>query len=221
MIAANAQTGDILWSQQATQNDLWTAAQPVGPDADFGGGPQLFDATINGQVRQLVGGGQKNGAFRVYDRATGAPVWASLVGPGGVGGGIRGEASIGTDRLFIWSNDGMGGMPQQHPITVAALDLATGKTLWSVPKAQPAIGQSGGFLSNDVYFVGSLDGTIKAYRAADGQVLMTVQAPGPIASSLFVQGDTLIFGTGVPAAFGGKQGGSGVSAYAVTAAGTP
>jgi len=221
MIAANAATGSLIWSQQATQNDLWTIAQPQGPDADFGGGPQLFDATINGQVQHLVGGGQKSGAYRAYDRMTGQQVWASLVGGGGVNGGVRGEASIGTDRLFVWSNDGKtGGTPPDHPITVAALDLATGKTLWSVPSAQPAIGQSGGFLANDVYFVGSLDGTIKGYRAADGQAMMTMKAPGSVASSLFAQGDALLLGTGVPAMFGGT-GTSGVSVYTVSTTGAP
>ena len=94
------------------------------------------------------------------------------------------------------------GSPADRPITVAVLDLATVKMLWRVPNAQPAIGQSGGFLANDVYFAGSLDDTVKGYRAADGQVLMTIKAPGSVASSLFVQGDTLLVGTGVPATFG-------------------
>jgi polyvinyl alcohol dehydrogenase (cytochrome) len=215
ILAVDAGTGNILWSRQATANDLWTIALPWGPDFDFGAGPQLFDATIDGQVRHLVGAGQKSGAYLVYDRLTGQPVWASVVGPGGVGGGIRGEASIGPDRLFVWSNDGQGG-----PVRVAALDLATGRPLWAVPKAQSIIGTAAGFLANDVYFVGSVDGTIKAYRAADGQVLWTVKAPGSVGSSLLVQGDTLFFGTGVPRAFGGK-GASGVSAYTINPAGTP
>src|SRR5207237_321571 len=103
---------------------------------------------------------------------------------------------------------------------VAALDLASGKTLWSVPNAQPAIGQSGGFLAGDVYFVGSLDGTIQGYRAADGQVMMTLKAPGSVASSLFVQGDSLLVGTGVPAAFGGT-GTSGISVYTISNTGAP
>jgi polyvinyl alcohol dehydrogenase (cytochrome) len=215
LVAADAGTGNILWSRQATANDLWTSAQPWGPDYDFGAGPQLFDATINSQVRHLVGAGQKSGAYLVYDRLSGEPVWVTVVGPGGPFYGIRGEASIGADRLFVWCNDNNGG-----PAHVAALDLATGKVLWAVPKAQPSIGAGGGFLANDVYLVGSFEGTVKAYRSADGQVLWTAKAPGSVGSSLVVQGDTLFMGTGAPAKVGGK-GASGVSAYTINPSGTP
>jgi polyvinyl alcohol dehydrogenase (cytochrome) len=78
VIAVNAKTGDILWARQVTGNDTWTKEQPVGPDYDFGAGAQLFEATIDGQPRKLVGAGQKSGLYWAFDRATGDPVWSTF-----------------------------------------------------------------------------------------------------------------------------------------------
>ena len=129
--------------------------------------------------------------------------------------GIRGEAGIGSDRVLVWSNNNYidGKPPEQFPITVKALDSATGATLWFKDKAQPAVGWSGGFLANDVFFVGSLDGTLKAYSAEDGRVLWTGQAPAAVGSPLVVTGDTLLVGYGIPKAFGGVETRSGVAAF--------
>ena len=218
MIAVDADTGEIAWHYQVTSNDVWLPVQAKGPDFDFGAGPQLFDAKIDGEMRHLVGAGQKSGFYSVFDRETGEHVWSTFIGFADIGGGIRGEAGIGADAIYVWSNNSYidGKSPKDYPITVKALDKATGQTLWYVDKAQPAIGSSGGFLANDVFFVGSLDGTLQGYAADDGNVVWQYTLPSAVGSSLVVANDTLYVGAGVPKAFGGGEGTNGVFAFRPT-----
>lgn len=221
VIAVDAKTGETIWANQVTSQDVWTPADPIGPDVDFGSGPQLFEATIDGELRQLVGAGQKTGQYMAFDRLTGEMLWLTNVGLAGIGGGIRGEAGIGEDRIVVWSNNswddvGPGAGPTEFPIDVEALDPATGERLWSNPQSQPAVGWAGGYLSGDVFFVGSLDGTIKAYDTDDGNVLTMLRAPGAVSSALLVEGDTLYVGIGVPPAFGGGFRTNGMVAFSPT-----
>lgn len=219
VVAVDSKTGEILWATQVTEKDVWTGADQLGPDYDFGAGPQLFEAQIDGQMRQLVGAGQKSGIFWAFDRATGEIVWQTFVGYGDIGGGIHAEAAIGEDAAYVWSNNSYqyGKPPTEFPLTVMALDLATGDRLWYHDKAQPAAIPAAGMLSVDVFFVGSLDGTINAYRASDGEQLWSAQYPGAVGSSLVVFNNALYFGTGVPEMFAGQAGGNGVVAYNVPA----
>lgn len=221
VIAVNAKTGATIWARQVTEQDVWTPADPVGPDVDFGAGPQLFNATIGGAVRPLLGIGQKTGHYMAFDRRTGEPVWSTVVGLAGVGGGTRGEAGAGDDRIVVWSNNSWDDVgppknPGDFPIDVEALDPATGRRLWSQPKSQPAVGWSGGYLAAHVFFVGSLDGTIKGYDADDGTIVTTVKTPGAVGSALLVEGNTLFVGAGVPPAFGGGPGTNGLFAFSPT-----
>ncbi len=211
VIAVDANSGNIKWSTQVDSNDIWLPVKPIGPDFDFGSGPQLFDL----QGKQLLGIGQKSGYYWAFDRNTGQPVWKTFIGDASEGGGIRANASYAQGFLFVWSNNAYkdGEDPGKYLITVKALDAATGKNIWVVNNAQPAAGLAAGFLSNDVYFVGSLDGTIKGYSAADGKVVYDNKVTGPVGGSLLVDGNTLYVGVGVPKAMGGGPG-SGVIAFA-------
>ncbi len=217
VMAVDANTGKIKWSTQVTSQDIWLPIKAVGPDYDFGAGPQLFNATINGQTRQLIGIGQKSGYYWAFDRNTGKPVWKTFIGYAGVAGGIRGEAGYAQGYLFIWSNNNFTDNtdPTKALITVKALDAATGKNVWSVENAQPAIGWAAGFLSNDVFFVGSLDGTVKGYRASDGKVVFSTKVPAPVGAPLVVVGNTLFVGGGVPQENGGANSNSGVFTYSL------
>ncbi len=84
---------------------MWTPAQPEGPHYDFGAGPQLFEATVDGRTRMLLGVGNKSGIYYAFDAATGEVVWQTVVGYGGVGGGIRWEAAVGQGTIFASSNN--------------------------------------------------------------------------------------------------------------------
>jgi outer membrane protein assembly factor BamB len=167
--------------------------------------------------------------FYVLDRRSGDVVWQAQVGKGGVGGGMRGEASIGKDRIFAWSNNEWNELlppkpppAEDYPITIKALDLTSGREVWAKPGAQPAIGWGSGALASETYFVGSLDGRVRGYRATDGERLWTSPQLASIGSSLVVSGNALIFGTGVIPDFGDKnapqgKGVTGVFAFTVPA----
>lgn len=217
MVAVDKDTGDVRWFDQVTNNDVWTMAEPKGPDYAFGAGPQLFETEIDGEQRNLVGAGQKSGVYYVWDRASGERVWTTTVGYGNVGGGIHGEASIGDDRIIIWGNNAFPyENPADHPMDIKAVDPATGEYLWVKSKAQPALQVSAGFLAGDIYFVGSLDGMVRAYDAQTGDKVWTSEAHGPVASSLWFEDGLLLWGTGVPERFGGASDGYGVVAYRAT-----
>ncbi|MEC9483716.1 MAG: PQQ-binding-like beta-propeller repeat protein [Halomonas sp.] len=214
MLAVDAKTGKIKWSDQVTSHDIWTMAEPKGPDYDFGAGPQLFEAEIDGEMRNLVGAGQKSGTFYVWDRESGEPVWTTTVGYGNVGGGIHAEGSVGNGRIFLWGNNAYPYKnPKQHPMDIKAVDASSGKYLWVTPKAQPALLTSAGYLAGDVYFVGSLDGQVRAYSAADGRKLWTSQPHGAVGSSLVFEEGTLLWGGSAPPRFGGTAKPNGVFAY--------
>lgn len=219
MIAADAKTGRIVWARQFTSHDVWTMAEPIGPDYDFAAAPQLFEANIGGQLRRLVGAGQKSGRFWALDRRTGQAVWNTTVGYGHVGGGMHAEASIGVGRIYLWGNNAYPYHgPAEHPMDVKCVDATSGRYLWSNPKAQPAALSSAGVLAGDVYFVGSLDTKVRGYRAADGRLVWTSQQTGPVASSLAVSGDSIYFGVGVPKHFGGGEGAMGLFAFSTGSA---
>lgn len=146
----------------------------------------------------MVGAAQKSGTYYALDAQTGEVVWESVIGYGGVNGGMHGEASIGEGAVFAWSNNNYNkAAPDKAKITVKALDVATGKLKWVKNEAQPAAIVPG-YLANDVYFVGSLDGTLRAYSADDGKQLWSIKNPTPIISNLWVKDNTLYLGGGVP-----------------------
>ena len=218
VLSVDAKTGKVNWSVQVESQDIWLPVKALGGDYDFGTGPQIFNATINGQQRQLVGIGQKSGFYWAFDRTNGQPVWKTFVGFSNVGGGIRGDASVANGKVVLWSNNAYedGKDPTKFPITVKALDAATGNFIWAEDKAQPAVGWSSGFLAGDVYFVGSLDGTIQAYNANTGKIVWQTKAAGPIGSPILVVDNQLFVGAGVPSGMGGTNNTTGVYTYNIS-----
>ena len=217
IVAVNAKTGEIRWSNQVTQHDVWTKADQKGPDYDFAGGAQLFMGNVNGVPRKLVGAGQKSGYFFVWDAQTGENVWKTSVGYGGIDGGMHGEASVGAGTVLAWSNNSYVHHmpPDKVKISVKALDATTGSHKWVINHAQPAAIVPG-YLANDVYFVGSLDGTLQAYHAETGKQLWSGANPAPIISWLWVEGNNLYLGAGYHAMFKwADKGENGVYAYGV------
>jgi len=202
MVAVDAKTGVVKWSYQVTPHDVWTHHQKKGPDYDFSGGAQLFTAKIDGETRKLVGGGQKSGVYTAWDAKTGEKIWESVIGYGGVKGGMHGEASINDTTVFAWSNNNYAHTPPaESPLTVKALDAATGELKWVANESQPASLVTG-FLANDVYIVGSVEGTLQAYDASNGKKVWSHKNAAPIISWLIADGNMLYMGGGTPKMFG-------------------
>jgi outer membrane protein assembly factor BamB len=83
---------------------------------------------------------------------------------------------------------------------VAALDLATGKILWTTEMSQPAYGSL--VVSNDVVFATTADGVIHALDAAKGGEVWQAALPSGSNAGVMVTGDMLVTGAGLPAAEG-------------------
>jgi polyvinyl alcohol dehydrogenase (cytochrome) len=190
VIAMDLETGRIRWAYQATANDAWngTCSLPDkrhcpredGPDFDFGAAAILATAT-NG--RQYVVAGQKSGAVYALDPDKGTLVWKSKIGRGGILAGVYFGMAAHGDRVYVPINDAPDGRTYAEPARpgLYALDLHTGKTLWSAPASdsscsgrapQCAPGLAAAVTAtDDLVFAGAGDGWLRAYDARSGKVL--------------------------------------------------
>jgi polyvinyl alcohol dehydrogenase (cytochrome) len=201
ILAIQLKTGELLWSKQLTENDAFNTAcgsrQPgncpeaKGPDYDFGQPPILVN--LGAGKRALVIG-QKSGMVHAVDPdQKGEILWQTRAGEGSALGGSQwGSASDGQNVYVAISDISMGAVadpksPQGYRLTMDpkkggglhALDLKTGKIVWSAkPKpcaadrtdCSPA--QSAAVTAiPGVIFSGSLDGHLRGYSVATGEVL--------------------------------------------------
>ena len=196
IVALDTQTGAIKWVTRALPHDTWNVncididgfpvlgvcPDPAGPDYDFGQGPSLFSARLNGRTRDLVGAGQKSGKFWTLDRDTGAVVWATQVGPGGTMGGLQWGSAVDDSRIYVAvNNSGFTSWTLTTSTTTtrgawSALDKATGAILWQTETPDslaPGFGSAIGAVTvaNGVAYACSFFGTRVAMSASTGQVL--------------------------------------------------
>ncbi|HEY2595365.1 MAG TPA: PQQ-binding-like beta-propeller repeat protein, partial [Chloroflexota bacterium] len=239
MVALDLKTGAIKWATGTRDFDTWTVAcfhqtnavpncpSPSSPDADFGGGPNLFTAGS----QQLVGDGTKAGTYWALDPATGKVVWATQVGPGGTFGGMEWGSSVADGRVFVASANSA-----DSPITLtvpapgspsqtsggfwAALDSATGKILWEqADPAGPTFGTIGQTVAaNGVVYAGSVDkqGHVYALDGGSGKILWSFATGGSVASGPSLVNSTLFWGSGYSEfATSGTTGNNKVFAFSV------
>ncbi len=81
---------------------------------------------------------------------------------------------------------------------MVAVDVATGKQLWSARLPQAPYG--GATVSGDLVFTTTFNGKVMALSRADGSVAWTAQLPAGSNSTLAIVNDTLIAGAGLPLA---------------------
>ena len=104
-------------------------------DGDFGSTPTLFQATIGGSLKQLLGVASKNGLYYAFDRnaVSAGPVWQRQIAVGGPGP-TNGDGSISPSawdgsRLYV-----AGGKTTIAGTScgggLRALNPATGASLW-------------------------------------------------------------------------------------------
>ena len=206
ILAMDLKTGKLLWSKQLTAGDVYNngcmtpqrmnCPEKSGPDYDFGQPPILV--RLGAGKRALVIA-QKSGMVHAVDPdQTGKLLWQTKVGAGGALGGSQwGSASDGEKVYVAISDIGLGGVPDPKAPGgfrlmldpkkgggLYALDLATGKTVWSA-KAEPCAegrtdcspAQSAAVTAiPGVVFSGSVDGHLRAYSAATGKVLWDVDS---------------------------------------------
>lgn len=83
---------------------------------------------------------------------------------------------------------------------MVALDLASGKQLWSARLPQALYG--GATVAGDLVFTTTFDGKVIALSRSDGSVVWTAQLPAGSNSTLAIVDDMVIAGAGLPVAAG-------------------
>lgn len=165
----------------------------------------------NGQVYLADWGGMVTAA----DAATGKILWQEQVEQPNTKWpwhGFTGSGALDNGVLIEASVEGM----------AFGLDPATGAVKWQMKFTdQPTSGDVGSLLAyNGLVYIGlqSVDEPLAAVMPG----FQPMARGGVVAlnTHLFVQGDTLFFGAGVPTMFGG-QGASGLFAYTVSPSGMP
>ena len=201
VMAIDLDTGAVRWVKQALANDIWnmacrgpnnsgpncpfTAEESVLKDYDFGAQPIVI-RTPKG--RDLILAGQKSGDVWAFDpNAKGATVWNTKVGEGSALGGIHWGLAVDGRRVFAPVSDPAFDDRPARP-GMYALDVDTGRVLWSWAATPDCEGERGKRVSNctgrfglsaapivvdRAVLAGSLDGKLRAWDAETGRVLFT------------------------------------------------
>ena len=151
ILSLDATTGAVNWASRFTYADTFTTSciepdpatpcpTPHGLDTDFGAGTNLFTITSHGRRLDVVGGGQKSGAYYTVNRDTGQTVWGVQGGPRGQFGGIIWGTA--TDGRRVYISEGNSNHVETTLVTTgakttggywSALDANTGRILWQTP----------------------------------------------------------------------------------------
>lgn len=181
------ETGELVWSYQATEKDTWNLACPdnpncpenEGPDLDFGMAPILVKGALDGNDILVVG--QKSGVVHALNPENGTIIWQTRIGKGGALGGIHWGMATDGKELYAPNADNVLALDSSNPSIKAspglyALNVGTGKVNWSQPTP---VAEEGKIQANsaaplalkDVVFAGTLDGHIRAYHGKTGAIL--------------------------------------------------
>jgi polyvinyl alcohol dehydrogenase (cytochrome) len=201
-MAFDLDSGKILWSRQVLAADAWNGAciredstncpSSNGPDFDFASPPILV--RLAGDRRALVSG-QKSGVVHAVDPdKQGEVLWQRRVGKGGINGGVQWGSAADQSNVYVALSD-LGRIPVPHstvtdpdPKTgggIFALRLDNGEQVWF--KSPPACGQrtrcspaqsAAVSAVPGLVFSGSVDGHLRAFSTANGQVLWDFDTVG-------------------------------------------
>jgi outer membrane protein assembly factor BamB len=191
----------------------WRPREVDDRDLDFGAVPNLFEAEIGGQMRDLVGVGGKDGTYYVLDRSgvnalTGKvePYWKTNVVPGGSQGGMIGSASVGENHIVVATAPGESVFSPQEPI-VHAFDPGTGTVLWENADVDPAFGSTMG-VPGLALTGGTPIANLNFFDRADGVLLRSMPAStvfGGISAAPTVVGGMVFVGGGTGAQNSGSD----------------
>lgn len=198
IVALDVATGEVRWMRQVTTGDVFTIPNPISEDSDLGTNPILFDATIDGVERKLLGAGQKSGMFWVLDRATGEIVWQRQVSGGSsLIGGVFNNGAYDGRSIVVAGNNGPSRTP--HPdgtpaAVLMALDPATGAVQWQRDLDEWVWAPI--TLGNGIGFVAP-DDEVQAFDTKTGRELFRFATEGTVSSAPVIVGERVYFGSGI------------------------
>jgi len=184
VMAVDIDTGDLLWSYQATENDVFMGGcgaqnrslacpEQNGPDADIGNSPVL--TTLPDGQRVLLTGTKAGDLFALDPDDNGRLLYrvGALGGPAvGPGGGRGGRGSIvwggAADDQFAYYGLGRGGL--------AAIRAATGEYAWTFEPGG-SLGAAPTVIPG-VVFEGATNGMLYAVDSTNGELLWQFDTSG-------------------------------------------
>jgi polyvinyl alcohol dehydrogenase (cytochrome) len=184
VIALDLRTGEEIWVNQFTGGDTWTLAEPLGPDADIGGVPNLF--AVDGT--DAVGVGDKAGVYRALDRDSGEELWSAELTEGGLQGGVLASAAVDDESVYVASNKA------STTADLIALESASGAERWRVEVGGSVAGPV--TWANGVVYVADDSGHISAFADEDGQRLWSHEVDAQAAGGIAVVDGTVYGGWG-------------------------
>jgi polyvinyl alcohol dehydrogenase (cytochrome) len=181
-------TGAMGWKAQRVMGDTFGAG--VGPDADFGANPVLYETMVGGQLTKVASAGNKGGDAHAVRRDNGMVLWTRNLG----GGSATGSAGVftnstwtGKNMLFAQNNNG--------PATLYALDGATGDIVWEARLPGQVWGRLA--VANGIGFVGT-GSNLLVFDVDTGETItMFPTQGGTLASGITVSRGRVAFGEGL------------------------
>jgi polyvinyl alcohol dehydrogenase (cytochrome) len=218
ILALDAKTGAVKWGTRLMQWPETTGTddfnvsckhspdkncpKPVGPDYDFGSGPNEISYKTSNSSGTIIGAGQKSGIYHALDPDTGVELWHTEVGPGSAGGGIMwGSASDG-ERIYVAiSNSSHAHYAAGSAGSWAALDPATGKILWQKPDPNGAPDMGPLAVANGIVYAPSMAGSATApnmfvLNASNGEKLWSFPAGSSVNAGATISGAMVYWGSG-------------------------
>jgi polyvinyl alcohol dehydrogenase (cytochrome) len=194
ILAVDITTGQRVWTLQKTAGDAWNVACMMadnpncppedGPDFDLGSSMILADLPDGSDILLV---GHKNGTvFGLDPDANGALLWSAKVGRGSIQGGVHFGMAAESQTLYAPINDmndvnnGKFLDPTTARPGMSAINISNGAVLWShlqknicpdgLAYCDPGI-SAPVTASPGAVFAGHLDGFIRAYDGATGEVI--------------------------------------------------
>lgn len=184
LLALDAETGTLRWAFRAL---------PPGDlrDFDFIASPNIFQATDGVSTERLVGAGNKDGVYYALDQDTGSLVWQKLVTPGtpNLFGGFNASTGAAFGNIFAGTFSG--------PPFIFALKAFDGSVAWQCPSGECtrfSFGPPG--IGDGVVVLGDSGGILRAFDAATGGLLRSLDLGGAISSGPAVVNGMVIVGAG-------------------------
>lgn len=204
LLALDYTTGELQWSHQFTEADVFTVVSLAGgPDFDLGSTANLF--SVDG--KDLVGIGIKSGTYCALDRDTGTVEWVAQLTRGSVLGGVISASAYAEGVVYVASNRFSEGLTD-----VVSLNTSDGSERWRVTLSSVTYG--GVAYANGVVYIANDSATVVALDAASGEELWTDKLPNATAASPVVADGRLLVPWGYQWTLGrGAAGRGGLIAY--------